>query len=83
MQVMLADELEQLLAAHGVLDEREFHHVHVAEIVERVVLVIDVGDTTTHTCGEVAAGLAEHDHATAGHVFAAVVAGTLDDGDGS
>jgi len=39
-----------------------------------------VGDATGHAGGEVAAGGAEHDDATAGHVFATVVADALDDG---
>ena len=83
VEVMLADELEQFLARNAVLDERELDHVHVAEVVERMLGVIDVGHASRHTCGKVAARLAEHHDASTGHVFAAMVACTLDDGDGS
>ena len=82
VQVMLADELEQFLARHAVLDQRELHHVHVAEIVERVVGVINVGHAAAHSSGEVAPRPSEHHHATARHILAAVVARALDDGDG-
>ena len=83
VQIVLTDELEQFLARNRVLNQRELHHIHVAEVVERMVRVVDVGHTARHSCGEVAARLSEHHHATAGHVLAAVVASTLDDGDGS
>lgn len=39
-----------------------------------------VGDAAGHARGHVASHLAEHHHAAAGHVFARVVADTLDDG---
>ena len=45
--------------------------------------VIDIRQTATHAGGEVATRLSEHDHTTARHVFAAVVARALDDGDGT
>ena len=80
---MLADKFEQLFAADAVLDQRQLHHIHVAEVVEGVIGVIHVGHTARHACGEVPACLTEHYHATARHVFAAVVARTLDDGDGT
>ena len=44
--------------------------------------VIDISHAARHACREVAAGLAEHHHAAACHIFAAVVARSLDDGDG-
>src|SRR6185312_15045450 len=42
-----------------------------------------VSDAARHAGREVAAGLAEHDDDAAGHVFAAMVARALDDGDGA
>jgi hypothetical protein len=53
-------------------------HRHVAARLERIVLVDDIGDAARHAGGEVAAGAAEHGHDTAGHVFAAMVAGAFD-----
>ena len=48
-----------------------------------IVLVEHIGDAARHAGREVAAGLAEDDDDAAGHVFAAMVAGALDDGDGA
>ena len=80
---MLAYEFQQFLARDAVLDEVDFNHIHVAEVVECVLGVVNVGHTTTHACSEVAARLAEHHHTTSRHVFAAVVAGSFDDGNGT
>ena len=73
----------QLLAVAGVIDEVYLHHVHVAEIVEVVVLVPHVCHAARHAGGEVAARLAEHHHASACHVLAAVVARSLYHGRGT
>ena len=83
VEIVLADELVKLLAVGVFFHEIDFHHVHVAEIVEVVVLVPDVGHAARHTSGEVASRLAKHYHASTRHIFTAVVAGTLDDGNGS
>ena len=83
MEIVLTDEFEEFLAAHGVLHEREFHHVHVAEVVECVVFVIHVSHTATHACSEVSASLAKHHHTAACHVLAAVVACTFHHSDGT
>ena len=45
--------------------------------------VVDIGDAARHAGGEIAPGLAQHDHHAAGHVFAAMVAGAFDHGDGA
>ena len=45
---------------------------------KRAVGIVDVGDAARHAGGEVAPGVAQHDHDAAGHVFAAVVAGAFD-----
>ena len=47
---------------------------------ELAVLVEHIGDAARHAGREVAARGAEHDDASAGHVFATVVAHGLDDG---
>ena len=64
-------------------DRLELDHGHVAAGLEGAVLVEHIGDAARHAGGEVAPGLAEHDDDAAGHVFAAMVAGALDDGDGA
>ena len=83
VQVMLADEFEQFLARYTVFNETEFHHIHVAEIVEGVVWVVDVGNTTTHTGSEVTASLAKYNHTPASHILTTVITSALDDGYGS
>src|SRR4051812_31151030 len=45
--------------------------------------VVDVPDAVGHTGAEVGAGRAKDDDPTAGHVLAAMVANTLDDGGGA
>jgi hypothetical protein len=45
---------------------------------ELAVLVVHVGHAAAHAGREVAAGLAQHHHGAAGHVFAAVVARAFD-----
>src|SRR6185312_3777097 len=53
----------------------------VAQAREPALRVVDIGDPAGHAGGEVAARLAENGDDAAGHVFAAVVAGALDDRD--
>src|SRR5271165_4387268 len=45
--------------------------------------VPDIGDAARHAGGEIAAGITDHDDDPAGHIFAAMVAGAFDDGDGT
>ena len=82
-EVVTTDEVVQLVAGCLVFHERQFHHVHIAEVIERMVGVPYIGYTSTHTCGEVAACLSEYHDATTGHVLAAMVACTFDDGNGT
>ena len=83
MEVVLTDELKQFFARNTVLNKAKLYHIHVTEVVEVVRGVVDVGHTTTHTSSKVAACLTEHNHASASHIFTAVVASTLDDGNGT
>ena len=75
---MLVDEGTDFLdVIHG--DQRfQIHHAGVALPRERIVLVQDVRDAAAHARREVAPGRTEDDHATAGHVLAAVVADAFD-----
>ena len=74
------------MQAHGLVEELGILRVQLLDIDEldiEVVLqlarrVVEVGDTAGHTGGDVAAGLAEHDDAAAGHVLAGVVSDALD-----
>jgi hypothetical protein len=58
-------------------------HGHVAARLEVTRLVENIGDAARHAGSEVAPGLAQHNHDPAGHVFAAVVAGAFDNGNGT
>ena len=73
-------ERAQLLGFLRILDALDVHHLRVDARGELVVLVEHVGDAARHARGEVAARGAEHHHASARHVFAAMVAHGLDDG---
>ena len=71
----------------GVGEGQELDHLLVADAFEAAAggaalaaLVENVGHATRHAGGEVAAGLADDDDATAGHVLAAVIADAFDDG---
>ena len=83
VQVVLTDQFKQLLTTDTILDQREFHHIHITEVVERVVRVIDVCHATTHTSREVSSCLTQHDNASTSHILTAMVAGALDDCDGT
>ena len=41
MQIVLTDKLEQLLARDAVFHQRKFYHIHITEVVEGVVWVVD------------------------------------------
>ena len=56
----------------------DIHHRHVAAAAETAVFIEHIGDAARHPGGEVAAGVAEHNHDAAGHVLAAMVARALD-----
>src|ERR1700754_1745306 len=45
------------------------------------VQIVDPGKTTRHTGTKVHPGLAEHDHGSTGHIFAAMIANTFHYGD--
>src|SRR5204863_7797643 len=53
----------------------------VAQPVELALRVPHISDAYRHAGGKIAPGLAEHDDDPAGHVFAAMIAGALDDRD--
>src|SRR5665647_435282 len=53
------------------------HHGGIATTGELAVFVIHIGDATAHAGGKIAAGFAKHRHGSAGHVFAAMIAGAL------
>src|SRR5437763_2907326 len=57
----------------------ERNHRPVAARGECAIFVVDVGDAAAHAGGEVPSRAAEHDDRAAGHVFAAVIPGALDD----
>ena len=62
VEVVLSDEFEQFLPAYTVFHESQFHHIHIAEIVESMVLVPYIRHSARHSGGEVAAGLTENHH---------------------
>src|SRR5690606_10424732 len=77
---MLADQFFQLCNIIAVSYSLEAVGFHVALTFEVAVLVPDVGNTAAHTGAEVATGLAEYYHASASHIFTAVVADAFNNG---
>ena len=65
------------------IDRLQFHHRHVAMPFEIAALVEHIGDAARHAGREVAPRRPEHHDATARHIFAAVIAGAFDNGDGA
>ena len=61
----------------------QLHHGRITPNIEVTLFIQYIGDAAAHAGGEVASGAAEHHYDAAGHVFTAVVADTLDDGDGA
>jgi len=76
---MPLDHVAEKLDVLGLVDVFQVNHIEVAERVEQLVLVEDVRDPAAHTGCEVSPGAPEHDDPPGGHVFAPVVADTLDD----
>ena len=68
------------LVLHNLL---QLHHGQITPNIEITPLIQHIGNAAAHAGGEVAPGGAENDDDPAGHVFTAVVADTLDDGDGA
>src|SRR5215469_9925040 len=60
----------------------KLNHCQVTTRLERAVLIEDIGDATRHAGREIAAGASKHHDDAAGHIFAAMVAGALDDRNG-
>ena len=83
VQIVLTNQLQQFFARYAVLNQREFNHIHVAEVVECVIGVVNIGHATTHTGSKVSACLTQHYHTSASHILAAVVAGTFNHSDGT
>ncbi len=61
------------------LDRLEIDHRQVAARAEGLVLIENIGHAARHARREIAPGLADHDNHAAGHVFAAMVTGALND----
>ena len=78
VEIMLTDKFVQFLAITTFLNQVYLNHIHVTEIVEIVVLVPHVGNTTTHSGSEISTRFTKHYNTTACHIFATMVASTLD-----
>ena len=74
VEIVLPDKLVQFFAGCGILQKGKFYHIHVAKVVKIVFFVPYVGNSATHACSEVTAGFAEYNDASAGHIFATMVA---------
>src|SRR3972149_9772268 len=66
-------------ADRAIFDKRfQIHHIEIAALFKIPVTIQHIGNATAHTCGKIAASVAQyHDRAT-GHVFATMIAYALD-----
>src|SRR5438876_5727290 len=77
--MMAADQLVQEFNIFWLDDRFEINHRKIAALLGELAFFVEhVGDASAHSSGEVAPARAENDHQTIRHVFAAVVADTLD-----
>jgi hypothetical protein len=81
--VVVLDETTNECDLLGLLNGRELNHLLVDLLLEVLVDVENVCDTSRHTSGEVATGRPEDKDTTTSHVLATVVTDTLNDGCGS
>ncbi len=70
--------LDQTAQPFRIVDRLQRDPGRVALRLQPAVRIPDIGDAARHAGGEVAPDPAEHDHAPAGHIFAAMVARALD-----
>ena len=64
-------------------DRFQRHLRHIAAAFKGAVTIQHIGDAARHACCEIASGIAKHHDGAAGHIFAPVVANTLDNSDGA
>src|SRR5579859_2704906 len=69
--------------AGGRNDPLQVDHGLVAELLEAASWVVDIGHPAAHASREIAPRVAKHHDDAAGHIFAAVVAQSFDDGHGA
>ena len=76
----IAGLMVEALVQHLLLWHRlKLNHRKIAARSEAVVLIEHIGDAARHAGGKIAPGAAKHDHHSARHIFAAMIAGALDD----
>ena len=71
---MGGDKTVKFARISGLIYERKLYHLHVAEVVECAVGIVDIRYASTHTGCKVAASAPKYYSDTSGHVFAAVIA---------
>ena len=74
---MFFDKVVKLILTGFLLDEAEFYHLHIAIVVEVVVLVPYIGQTTGHTGREITPRRAQDNDPAACHILTAVVSRSL------
>src|SRR5207247_5284109 len=79
---MLLYQLAQHTLVHRI-ESADGDHLEVAVRFELAALIEHVGDAVGHPGRKVSADRSQHDHHATRHVFAAMVAGTLDHRDGA
>ena len=75
---MFLDEVFEYLYVFFLPDVFKLDHIEVAKRIEVACFIEDIRDASAHPRGEIAARFAEHNYCSARHIFAAVVADSLD-----
>ena len=84
VRFQVAALMRQLLHRFIVGRQRfQLDHREVAALLEIALLIEDIRNAAAHAGCEISSNGAEHDDDAARHVFAAMVAGAFDDGDGA
>src|SRR5262245_42718278 len=60
-------------------DRTQIDHGEIAALGEVARFIENIGNAARHAGGKIASGIADHQYAAAGHVFAAMIADALDD----
>src|SRR5690348_12657490 len=81
---MASDEISNDLRILRFENRLKIYRFEVASLFGEVeMLVEDIGDAAAHSCGKISATRSEHQHQAIGHVLAAVIADSLNQGGGA
>ena len=78
---MLLDNISKLCNVILILNTADRNKLLIHLLIEVGILIKNISNTATHTCGKVFASLSKDNNSTTSHIFTAVVADTLSNSD--